>query len=211
MARNTTSRGFTLVELLVVIAIIAILVALLLPAIQASREAARRIQCANNLRQLGVALQNHHSALGYFPPGFMAVDHQGSIAGGWAWGVYLMPYIEQSALKDRLSVTRYTLSQVISDPALLPMLQMNLPVFTCPSSRLRPLREFRGPGSQLVATAGYTCCRGLFNYNYGGSGTPVIPLDEKNNGVLYACSKTRMRDVIDGAEQDDRHWREDGP
>jgi prepilin-type N-terminal cleavage/methylation domain-containing protein/prepilin-type processing-associated H-X9-DG protein len=197
MIRHPKSRGFTLVELLVVIAIIGILIALLLPAVQAAREAARRMQCANNLKQLGMAMHNYHSALGCFPPGFMAVDHTGGIAGGWAWGVFLMPYIEQSALKDELSATKYTLSQVISSPDLLPMLQMNLPVFTCPSSLLEPLREFRGPGTQMVSTSSYTCCRGFYDYRYGG-GSLVIPLSRKNNGIFYACSATKIRDVTDG-------------
>lgn len=201
MSRHPSTHGFTLVELLVVIAIIAILVALLLPAIQASREAARRMQCGNNLRQLGVATINYESALGRFPPGFQAFDHRGEIAGGWAWAVYIMPYIEQSALKDRLSATRYTLSQVIDDPELLPMLQMKLPVFTCPSSRLESLREFKGPGSQMVATSSYTCCRGFYNYRYGGRGAPIISFDQKNNGVFYACSRTKARDVIDGTSK----------
>jgi prepilin-type processing-associated H-X9-DG protein len=155
------------------------------------------MQCANNLKQLGMAMHNYHSTLNCFPPGFMAVDHTGNIAGGWAWGVFLMPYIEQSALKDQLSATKYTLSQVISDPALLPMLQMNLSVFTCPSSLLDPLREFQGPGSEMVSTSGYTCCRGFYNYRYGGSGT-IIPLSQKNNGIFYANSHTRIRDVTDG-------------
>ena len=199
MNTHLQKHGFTLVELLVVIAIIGILIALLLPAVQAAREAARRMQCANNLKQLGMAMHNYHSTMKCFPPGFMAIDHNGQVAGGWAWGVFLMPYIEQSALKDELSATKYTLSAVISDPALLPMLQMELPTFTCPSSLLEPLREFHGPGSELVATSGYTACRGFFDYRYGPVGhADYVPLRQKNNGIFYAESSTRIRDVTDG-------------
>ncbi len=193
MCRRSLAKGFTLVELLVVIAIIGVLVALLLPAIQAAREAARRMQCTSNLRQLGIATQNYHDTYKRFPPGFMAVDHAGQVAGGWAWGVFLMPFIEQSPLQHELSVTKYTLSQVISDPDLLPMLQMKLSVFTCPSSPMQPLREFHGPGSEMVSTANYTCCRGF--YRYSG----IVHLQKENNGVFYAESATRFRDVLDGA------------
>jgi prepilin-type processing-associated H-X9-DG protein len=72
------------------------------------------------------------------------------------------------------------------------MLQMNLSVFTCPSSPMEPLRQFKGPGSQMVATANYTCCRGFFNY----SGN--THLQKKNDGVLYGESATKIRDVTDG-------------
>jgi prepilin-type N-terminal cleavage/methylation domain-containing protein/prepilin-type processing-associated H-X9-DG protein len=192
MLPRRTPRAFTLVELLVVIAIIGVLIGLLLPAVQAAREAARRMQCSSNLRQLGIAMHNYHDTLGCFPPGFMALTHTGQISGGWAWGVFLMPFIEQSPLQNELSPTRYTLSQVIEDPALLPMLQMRLSVFTCPSSPMQPLREFRGGGQQMVSTANYTCCRGFFDY--GGA----THLNKRNNGVFYAQSGTRIRDITDG-------------
>jgi len=189
---RSNRRAFTLIELLVVIAIVGVLIGLLLPAIQAAREAARRTQCSNNLRQFGLAAQNYHSALKRFPPGFMAVDELGNVKGGWAWGVFLMPYIEQSPLQDVLSVTKYTLSQVISDPALLPMLQMKLSVFTCPSSPMEPLREFHGPGSEMVSTANYTCCRGFFLFR------DDMHLQKRNNGVFYAESATKIGSITDG-------------
>ena len=78
-------RGFTLVELLIVVAIIGILVTLLLPTVQTSREAARRTQCLNNLKQLGVALHNHHSAQGRFPRGFTCGDGKGPCASRWGF------------------------------------------------------------------------------------------------------------------------------
>jgi prepilin-type processing-associated H-X9-DG protein len=151
------------------------------------------MQCSNNLKQLGLAVHSYESAFRRFPPGFMAVDHEGNVAGGWAWGVFIMPFIEQSPLKDKLSATKYTLSQVVSDPELLEMLQEKLSVFTCPSSPMQPLREFHGPGSEMVSTANYTCCRGFFNYSGG------THLKKQNNGVFYGESATRFRDVLDGA------------
>jgi prepilin-type N-terminal cleavage/methylation domain-containing protein/prepilin-type processing-associated H-X9-DG protein len=191
--------AFTLVELLVVIAIIGLLIALLLPAVQAAREAARRAQCASNLKQLGLAMHNYHAAMNRFPPGFMLITQdtttgKDKVVGGWAWGVFLMPFIEQSPLRDKLSPTMYTLEGVIADSALLPMLQTDLPVFRCPSSPIGPLRTYQGTGTPEVASANYTCCRGFFNFsykNFPGEPTP-------NNGVFYGESGTRIQDVRDG-------------
>lgn len=90
-ASRSQQRGFTLVELLVVIAIIGVLIALLLPAVQQAREAARRMQCANNMRQLGLALHNFHDTYGHFPPGGTKGGY-----GGYTWGTFILPYIEQN-------------------------------------------------------------------------------------------------------------------
>lgn len=189
---RTTRNAFTLVELLVVIAIIGILIAMLLPAIQAAREAARRMQCTSNLKQFGLGLHNYHGSLGSFPSGFMVVTHDGSIGGGWAWGVFLMPYLEQSSLQDVLDPMKYTLSEVITEPSLLTMLQLDVSLFHCPSSPMEPLREYQGGTGLIVGTSNYTCCRGFFDLK--GS----AHLAMRNNGLLYGESRIRIRDVTDG-------------
>lgn len=110
--KHTDRRGFTLVELLVVIAIIALLVALLVPAVQSGREAARRIQCQNNMKQLGLALQAYHSSMGAFPPaitttaqgGENPIDYTDGLRAGWT--IMVLPYIEQQSLYDSFDLTQ---------------------------------------------------------------------------------------------------------
>ncbi|MEA1950175.1 MAG: DUF1559 domain-containing protein, partial [Planctomycetota bacterium] len=107
-----SEKGFTLVELLVVIAIIGILIALLLPAVQAAREAARRMQCSSNLKQIGVALHAYHAALGCFPPGGITEGPCCSTRSGISWSISILPYIEQPMIYDRYDMDRYN-----EDPA----------------------------------------------------------------------------------------------
>src|SRR4051812_46688665 len=99
-------RGFTLVELLVVIAIIALLVALLLPAVQQAREAARRTQCRNNLKQVGLALHNYHDTNSTLPPGWVGVTSgQSDVNGinGWSWAARVLPQLDQSPLFNSIN------------------------------------------------------------------------------------------------------------
>ena len=136
-------KGFTLVELLVVIAIIGVLIGLLLPAVQMAREAARRMSCANNLKQIGVAVHNYENANGHFPPGYCGLvnDGKGFHTGGgqawnsgnqytWSWGTYLLPFLEASALYDSFAPTRLRAFDTVFK---LNEIQTPINGFQCPS------------------------------------------------------------------------------
>src|SRR5829696_8516182 len=124
--------GFTLVELLVVIAIIGVLIALLLPAVQAAREAARRSQCANNLRQNGLAVQNYLSATKTVPP---AVDWSKTAGASWSVQARLLPYMEQTSLRNLIDF-KFNYSDITNAPQHAQVTQMKIPMFVCPDEEL---------------------------------------------------------------------------
>ncbi len=137
--RKRGREGFTLVELLVVIAIIGILIALLLPAVQAAREAARRAQCSNNLKQIGLALHNYHDANKTFPFAWM-VDLSAGLGPGMnaqCWGTRILPYLEQSALYDQYDSRYPALNEFAAIPAVaqnLTVIKTPLTAYVCPST-----------------------------------------------------------------------------
>lgn len=181
--------GFTLVELLVVIAIIGILIALLLPAVQAAREAARRAQCTNNLKQIGIALHNYHDTLNTFPPGFLLIQAENWC--GWGWAVFLMPYVENQGLYDRLDPNRRSLIQVKNHAADQKLLQTVIPGMRCPSDTSPDLNSnaVRQVDGYTVATANYIGHRGFFSRNNGNT---------INQGVLQGNVSVKMREITDG-------------
>jgi prepilin-type N-terminal cleavage/methylation domain-containing protein/prepilin-type processing-associated H-X9-DG protein len=144
--RKFKSRsGFTLVELLVVIAIIGVLVALLLPAVQSAREAARRMQCTNNLKQLGLALHNFHDVNKVFPPAIDELPTSPSLNTLWkaSWVPHILPYIEQQALFQQYRLDRDWQDSATNDHANGPIKQ-NIKGLLCPSA---PARNTRPPNS----------------------------------------------------------------
>jgi len=127
-------RAFTLVELLVVIAIIGILIALLLPAVQAAREAARRAQCTNNLKQIGIGLHNYHDSFKVFPPNIIRGGNQDTDPSqGTVWSGFILPYIEQKPLWDRITGHGFYINWA-DDGANEEVARTKVAVYQCPSA-----------------------------------------------------------------------------
>lgn len=218
MNRRLRRMGFTLIELLVVIAIIAILVALLLPAVQQAREAARRTQCRNNLKQIGLAMHNYHDVHRIFP-----IGHQWRPAGapsatlpngagtprgsGWGWSAYLLPFLDGAPLYDKFnfSVSVADCSTAYGAPNYTyvgntnrPLVGTPMPWARCPSS-IAPAVFGWGtavePNYLNLAVTSYKACTGAYN---GGHGRVPEQGALWANGMFFRDSNIRIRDVRDG-------------
>jgi len=196
--RNRERDGFTLVELLVVIAIIGLLIALLLPAVQAAREAARRMQCSNNLKQLGIAIHNYHDAYKVVPPSFRWRADGNGPSGGWI--VRTLPFLEENALYQQFAALKFN----IVDPKALPLIQTILPQLRCPSddsSGSLTDHQYQWEGT-LVAQGNYKGCIGDPRMGGGGvSGSQDRHMTTPNNGMFWRYSylnPVSFRKIPDG-------------
>lgn len=221
-------RGFTLIELLVVIAIIAVLVALLLPAVQQAREAARRSQCKNNLKQIGLALHNYHDQSNTLPPGWINMGVNPGVTPGvpskWAWSTMILPQLDQAptfnTIAGYVGVAPYVgtggtlangfsgvMTSAPAGSAPANMVQTVLPAYRCPSDNGTSVITFPlvNTGYANPFAAGLTPSRS--NYpgvvgSFFAANTPPYAVsvggNPPANGTFYQNSKRNFRDFVDG-------------
>ncbi len=198
--KNKFQRAFTLVELLVVIAIIGILVGLLLPAVQAAREAARRMQCTNNLRQLGLAVHNYESANRRLPSGWIASNVHGEP--GWGWAAALLPFMEGSNLHNQIDF-RLPIEDAVHAQVRVTV----IPTFLCPTDTGANVFEIAagdGHDHDHNALAGvddspeklFQLSKSNFVGMFGTFELEDAPYN--GNGMFYGNSRIKFRDVTDG-------------
>ena len=202
------SRGFTLIELLVVIAIIAILIALLLPAVQQAREAARRTQCKNSLKQLALACHNYESTYDQFPIGHQFVGafdgntRDGDGGTGYSWGAYILPFVEGANIANQFNYS-YPLSglnQPASEVSNAVVAGSVLPFYKCPSDTGPNKQRFGGnqPFAYDAALSNYAANAGSFHNSLGTAVTAGSQGQMRRNGVIMRDQGAKIRDIYDG-------------
>jgi prepilin-type N-terminal cleavage/methylation domain-containing protein/prepilin-type processing-associated H-X9-DG protein len=213
---NTVRRAFTLIELLVAIAIIGALIALLLPAVQAAREAARRAQCTNNMKQIGLAIANYESSKGSIVSGYISADgplgplgvpgydpdpHTNDGGPGWGWLALLLSEVEQMPLSNAINLSIPTWRAENGTAVLTP-----LSIYLCPSAN-NPTPTCRMVDAQmnLLPVANQFFARANYQYNMGWNDTSIAPANASYddpikgcNGPIYRNSRVRFADVSDG-------------
>ena len=201
---RSNDRGFTLIELLVVIAIIAILVGLLLPAVQQAREAARKTQCKNNLKQIGLALQNYHDTFETLPMGYCAalpwVDGATDTDNGWGWSAMILPQLDQAPLYNQ-----FNFGQPIQN---FTAIQTQVPAYICPSDLIPagPITITNALGTTLTAAAvsSYAAvCGGDESDTALGyiPATSTATVGTTSLGAFSRNSSVRFADITDGMTQ----------
>ena len=187
MRRSEVSCGFTLIETLACIAVIVLLVALILPAIQAAREASRRLQCVNNLKQIGLAFHNYESRANVLPPGFDS--NKVSFEPAFGWSVRLLPSMEMASVYNAINMTL-----AIPHPVQQTVRSLQLSSFMCPSSPWAGPVRFKfnswGFGVDDVAASQYVASSGMFNVTW--------TFAEGADGMFFFNSSVRFQSVVDG-------------
>src|SRR3954447_9448100 len=181
-------RAFTLVEILVVIAIIGTLITLLLPAIQSSREASHRLQCTNNLKQIGLALLSYESSHKQFPPGYVSqFDSSGNDTGpGWGWASMILPQMEEAAIHN---VIHFDLAIEHPNNGVRVAL---IPSYLCPTENLRQVWQAKRPDGTSICEVAESNYVAMF-----GTTEPGVDGD----GMFFRNSKIAMRDITDGTSK----------
>ncbi len=210
-----SKSGFTLVELLVVIAIIGILVGLLLPAVQAAREAARRMQCSNNLKNISLACHNYHDTYKTFPTGWMWQSQPSMAAtdSKWSWSALLLPFVEQAPLHARLNVggnrPAYAVATYLTD------MQTPISTFKCPSDVApdQNSEAYRQVDGQNLATNNYVGVHSISHAIVNGNLNNVTSGASASGkqGLFVQNSAVRFRDIVDGTSNvlafGERRWQ----
>jgi prepilin-type N-terminal cleavage/methylation domain-containing protein/prepilin-type processing-associated H-X9-DG protein len=224
---NARRRGVSLVEVLVVIAVIGILIALLLPATQSSRDSSRSLVCRNNLKQIGLALHNYHDVHRLFPPGYapriVASDNRWeSRHSTYGWATLLLPFMDQAPLYTAIDPAGMTLEDAVEDPTKAPLFVKPLAIYRCPtdiggdtlqSAPIPPEHKTLdvdgngalGPSNLFGGVSNYVGNAGYFATYHPGSPVPgtLLPFNKEltgpNNGVFYSASAVSLKDITDGS------------